>query len=83
MPTAFEAKEEYEARYNGQLTEEHPFGSDPLEEHEDLKARRLEDFLNRFQVKRLFQECVNGRSQLFKNSILFFIEKTHELTLTL
>lgn len=83
LPNEIEAKDEYEICYTGQLTDEHSFGCDPLCEREDLQNRREEEFFNRYDIKLLFQECTNGRSQLFKNAILFFIEETAALTQSL
>ena len=80
LPKEIDAKNEYETRYTGQLTDEHSFGSDPLCDREDLQIRREERFFERYDIKLLFQSCANGRPQSFKNAILFFIEETAILT---
>ena len=83
MPDASAAKQEYETRYTGHLADENPFGIDPLRNHIDLTTRRLEEFSRRFQVKSLFQDCINHRPRTFENALLFFIRKTEELSQTI
>jgi len=79
LPDEFQAKNLYEQHYTGSLTDEHPFGFDPLADHEDLKNRRNNDFFQQFNIQTLFQECTHGRTQPIKNAVMFFIEKTFEL----
>lgn len=74
IPTRTEAKIEYEGTYDGRLTDEHPFGQDPLGQNDELVRERERLFFQRFRIEEIFSQCVNEQPQLFKDSILFFID---------
>ena len=80
LPILNEAINLYERTYTGHLTNEHPFGEDPLRDSEELMEERATQFDQNFVVADIFGDCVNNRAQLLQNAVLFFIDKTIELS---
>ena len=64
LPDANEAKIQYEGFYNGALTEELPFGLDPLNEYDERKIRRNREFFQNHNIQRIYEDCVHDRAQL-------------------
>jgi len=84
LPDAMTAKEIYEEVYtNGRLTTHNPFGEDPLDGREDLKALRQTEFEQLYPLNRVFGECANEKPRLFQQAVLSFIDITARLYLTL
>ena len=80
IPNCQEAVFRYERTYNGMLTDEHPFGQDPLVGNDELIEDRNNHFFQNFVRDEIFAQCVNDQPQVF---ILFYIEKTSQLALTI
>ena len=80
MPNEIEAKIRYENFYDGELTDEHPFGNDPLADSNNLKLQRDREFHNNHNIQSIYQDCIHGgRGSLLKNAVIFFIQKTFHL----
>ena len=80
LPSKERPVELYENTHDGRLTDEHPFGNDPLAERDDLVEERSRRFFQAFSTEQLFSDCVNGRKQPLKNAILFHIDTTIQLS---
>ena len=82
-PSFQEAVVQSEQTHNGMLADEHPFGQDPLVGSDELIGERNNQFFQNFVVDEIFAQCVNYQPQHFRNSILFYIEKTSQLALAI
>ena len=69
----------YQQAYQGALTEEHPFGRDPLLGRELEMRERDARFFQAFAIENIFSECVNERQQKLQDAILFYINTTRAL----
>jgi hypothetical protein len=56
------------------------FGNDPLNEHEELYNERYLLFTQQLDAASIFKDCANKRNQSLKDAILYFIEKTYQLS---
>ena len=83
LPSKQEAVLLYEQTYGGRLTDEHPFGHDPLAGYDDRIAERDRLFFQRFSIQQIFSDCVNGRSQLLTDTLIFYIQTTLHFQATL
>ena len=83
IPEGHDAKVLYERLYSGQITEEHPFGEDPLSESQALCEERDTQFAQMYDVAFLYREVVNERLQSFQDAIMFFVNITVQLSLRL
>lgn len=83
IPTTQEAVEIYQQIYEGALTLESPFGDDPLADHAELKEMREHEFDQRYLVDEIFSGCVNDMSQQFQDAIIWYCERTLQLSLLL
>ena len=62
------------------MTLETTFGIDPLDPYEELKVQRDAEFKHLYPAAQVFGQCTNGNSRLFQAAILWYYEKTEELT---
>ena len=80
LPEPDAAVQIYEQRYHGRLTDPHTFGTDPLNDNQELKNLRSRHFVNNHNVEMIFADLVNGRNFTLRNAILFFINETRRLS---
>lgn len=79
MPNGEEAVEIYNSVYHGRITRETSFGYDPLSHSSKLQEEREQNFLALYDIANIFSECVNERSRLFEDALLYFINITLDL----
>ena len=79
LPNVQDAVRLYEDMYDGRLTVDTPFGTDPLDAYDDLKMLRQSEFERLHPINQVFGECVNDKPRLFQNAIVWYYEKTIEL----
>lgn len=81
LPSTQEAVEMYCQIYNGTLTLESPFGIDPLADHVELKQMRKDEFDQQYRVDEIFSGCVNDMPHQFHNAIIWYCDRTLQLSL--
>uniref|UniRef100_A0A7M5V8Y1 Integrase core domain-containing protein n=1 Tax=Clytia hemisphaerica TaxID=252671 RepID=A0A7M5V8Y1_9CNID len=79
LPNVLEAVDLYQQVYRGNLTMERDFGSDPLFDFPDLRQVRRAEFEQHFSMKDIFEDCLNFRSQLLGEAIVWYYQRTLEL----
>ena len=78
-----EVVEQFEL-HGGSITEFSPFGQDPLEGHEDLLQEREHNFTDHYtDLGPLFHTVVNGDYRLFHEGLLYLIDISKQLELSI
>ena len=75
IPTV-EAVTEMYRKSGGQIQMNTRFGSDPLANHPQKTLARDNQFIKYFNVVEIFHEVSNGKIELFKNGLLYYIRLT-------
>ena len=83
LPTPVEAVSMYN-RAGGRLSDETPFGEDPLQGNSDKCAIRQQAFTNNFpSFEPIFHGLVNSDPSLFTRALKFYVDITYRLSRTL
>jgi len=80
IPSPDEAVEIYETTFNGRLTEESPFGLDPLKSNQLLTDTRQQNFDANFDISGIFGGLVNAQYADFENALVYYITETQRLS---
>ena len=83
FPTPDESVEIYQPTYHGNITEPSAYGTDLLEDDKELQQIRYNDFIEYHNIKLIFADIVNGKTDAFRSALLLHsIESTRLFTIS-
>ena len=67
----------------GQITDVHPFGVDPIADNQQKCSTRMSSFTEYYpSFDLIFHQVVNGNDSIFQEALEFFIDITYRLSST-